>query len=412
MRFRAGPAILCLALGLVSTNVHAFVLSEDPLEGDSLSLGGTVRMYNLMLRGGPLETTGAFSPPNPASVSILAMRPALELKKSWGLDLVIHDELTSTSSSLPATLSAGALSLGQGAQAPVWLPLQWSLVDDPVYNYQVRDRIDWMYARYTTGDVTFTLGRQPISIGRGQIWTPEDLIAPFSPLQIDTEFKPGADAARVDWNPSESVTLMLAGAAAKDDNSAVIGRAEVALDPLRVGVMAGSVRTDAVVGMDFFADLGGGTDLHGEATTTWVTQRARRPSGRRGFERAVIGTTSEPAKKLHVTAEAYWNGAGASKQDDYLAEAASPRVAIGETYTLGRVYGGVGADWEAHPLLHVELSAIANLHDPSAIIAPTLRYSVAQNASLIAGAYVPIGATRTEFGLYPEIYHVDAKLWF
>jgi hypothetical protein len=105
-----------------------------------------------------------------------------------------------------------------------------------------------------------------------------------------------------------------------------------------------------------------------------------------------------------------------------LVELASRRVALGEAYNAGRPYAGVAAEWSPSPLVDINLAAIANLEYASAILVPTLRYSVAENAQIIAGAYTPLGATprsspagiraQSEFGLYPELYHVDVKLWF
>jgi hypothetical protein len=413
---RAALAALCVVA--LAAPARAVVLSEDPLDGDSTSAGAAVRLYNLVLRGGPL--TSPLAPPgyNPAAVSIAALRPQFEIKRGSGVAFVLHDEIESTASSVPTSLLGGSLSLGEGRSAPLWLPLQWSLDRD---TYQLSDRIAWAYARYGSAGLTATVGRQPITLGRGQIWTPEDLIAPFSPLQINTDYKPGADAARLDWAPSDSVTLLAVGAAAEGYDSAALSRLEIAAESLRVGVMAANVRTDWVGGLDVFVDLGAGTDLHGEATATWVTRDERRPWGRRGFGRGLLGVTSELATTLHVTLEGYFNGAGAAGPADYVAELSSPRLAVGESYTVGRAYAGIAADWQIHPLLHAEIVTIANLEDPSAMIAPTLRYNVAENASLVAGAFVPVGrapdyaaglTARSEFGMYPELYHLDAKLWF
>jgi hypothetical protein len=411
--------LVVFALLALTRDARAFVISDDPLEGRSTSAGGSLRLYNLVLRGGLLDSPATSASYNPAAVSVVAFRLQLELRGIGGFDLIAHDELTSTTSSVPTQLLGGPLSLGQGVQAPLWLPLEGTAVSHD--SYQLRDRIDWLYLRYGAETVTFTLGRQPITIGRGRIWTPEDLIAPFSPLQIDTEYKPGADAARIDWTPSNDLSVLLVAAAAKAHQSALLAHAELALAPLRLGGMIGWVRTDLVSGLDLFLDLGKGTDLHGEATATWVTSEERRPWGHRAFARAVVGTTTELSTKLHVTVELSANGAAAPKPSGYVRELSSPRVAIGESYTAGRLHAGVAADWEPHPLVTVQVSSISNLEDPSAIIAAALHFNVSQNALLIAGTYLPIGrapdysaglTARSEFGLYPELYHLDAKLWF
>ncbi len=422
-------ALLVLALLLVAAPARAIVVSEDPFEGNSFSVGGAVRSYNLLLRGGPLDNQLVPKDYNPATLSILAVRPKLELKRAK-VDFKVHDELVSTSSTLPTALVGNTLSIGRGAETPAWLPLQWTAVDRA--SYQLTDRVDWVYARLTAGDFSFTLGRQPVSIGRGQIWTPEDLLAPFSPLQLNTEYKPGVDAARADWTISDNATLLLIGSLGarnpdhdfqvKKDGSAVLSRFELSLDKLRLGALAGDVRGDAVGGIDLFVDLGHKSDLHGSGTVTYVPDHSRRRYGRAAFNRAVLGTTMQPAKKLVLTAEMYFNGSGAPKPADYFGEFASPRFAVGEEYNVGRLYAGVAADWEVHPLLHLLTSAIMNLEDPSALIAPELDYNVAENALLVAGAFIPVGrgadyrltgvTPHSEFGLYPQMYHVDAKLYF
>jgi hypothetical protein len=407
-----------LPLLLLSAPGRAAVVSEDALAGDSFAVGGSARTYNLVLRGGPLSSPSTPAGFDPAAVSSVYLRPQLALKRGFGLDFVLHDELASTTSSVPGGSLTGSLSLGQGRPAPVWLPLQWSLAGRDTY--RLENRIAWLYARYHIGSLSLTLGRQPVTLGRGQIWTPEDLIAPFSPLQIDTEFKPGADAVRLDWDASETLSVMLVGAAANDSDSALLSRVELRSANLRLGVLLGDVRQDGVGGLDLFVDLGAGTDLHGEGTLTWVGSAERRPWGRRAFTRAVVGTTRELSSKLHVTAEAYFNGAGAREAADYVGELSSRRLSVGEAYNLGRIYAGLAAQWQLHPLLSADLAAIANLQDPSAIIAPVVRYSLAENASIVAGAFIPLGpaprhtttiAARSEFGLYPQMYHVDAKLW-
>lgn len=422
-------ALLVLAVLLLAAPARAFVVSEDPFEGNSFTVGGAVRSYNLVLSGGPLAAPFVPKDYNPAALSIVAVRPELELKRGK-LDFKVHDELVSTASTLPTALVGDTLSIGRGAETPVWLPLQWTAADRA--SYQLTDRIDWLYARYTVGDFSFTLGRQPVSIGRGQIWTPEDLLAPFSPLQINTEYKPGVDAARADWTISDNATLLVIGSLGarnpghdfqvKKNGSAVLSRFELSLDKLRLGALAGDVRGDAVGGIDLFVDLGHKSDLHGSGTVTYVPDASRRRYGRVAFNRAVFGTTTQPMKKLVLTAEMYFNGSGAPKASDYLAEFSSPRFAVGEEYNVGRLYAGMAADWEVHPLLHVLCSAIVNLEDPSAIFAPELDYNVAENALLVAGAFIPVGRAphyaglavtpRSEFGLYPQMYHVDAKLYF
>ena len=421
----------CSALALLfnAAPADAFVISEDPLEERSFSIGGALRSYTLWLNDGLLDSPFADPDDNPAALSVLALRPTLEFKLPE-LSFVVHDELTSTSSTLATGALGSTLPIGQGGKAPLWLPLEWSVVDQS--HFHLENRIDWLFVRATLKSLSFTLGRQPASIGRGQIWTPEDLLAPFSPLDLSTEYKSGIDAARLDLTIADGATLLLLGSIGKQppkhdfevgrDGSAALGRFEIAVATLRLGALAGWVRGDGIGGVDLFVDLGHGSDLHGSGTVSYVPDPARRPYGRQAFNRAVFGTTAKPADKLLLTGELHYNGSGAAKPEDYLEEFNSERFAVGEAYNVGRLYAGVVLDFEVHPLLHALFSAISNLEDPSALVAPEVDYNLAQNAMVVLGAFIPIGrgpsyaagevTARSEFGLYPQIYHVDAKLFF
>jgi hypothetical protein len=415
---------------LAATSARAWVISEDPLEGKSLDIGGTVRSFDYLMHGGLLTTP--LSPPdeNPAGTSLLALRAKLDWEASEHFRLVIHDELTTTLSSLVLD-QAGPLALGQGKRAPVWLPLQADLASSS--RVLVHDTVDWLYARWSTGPVQMTFGRQPVTLGRGVLWTPMDLLAPFSPIQIDTEFKPGVDALRSDVRLGDAATVTMLGvlgrSAGADDfkadaaGSAELAHLELRFGSTRIGAMGGLVRQDVVGGLDGFYDLGHGADLHGAVTVTYVPQAERRTWGETAFVRAVLGSTFELGKKVHATVEAFYNGSGAPDSSGYLTELGSPRFAVGEEYDVGRYYAGATVDWQPHPLVHVGLAALMNLQDPSALLSPQIRYDLAKNTLLVAGAFLPIGAqptvdpiaglaTPSEFGLYPFVYHVDLKVYF
>jgi hypothetical protein len=427
-------AAVAAVVGAVTTarSARAIVLDEDPLEGSSTTIGGSLRSFNFVMHGGPLTDPGAPPDANPASVSVDAIRAYFEMKRGDAFSLVAHDQLTTTVSSLSLGALGGPLALGTGNMTPpVWLPLQSTLTDGD--RFTATNRVDWLYGRYRTSWLTITLGRQPITIGRAVLWTPEDLLAPFSPLQINTDFKPGVDALRVDVALGETATWSTYGVAGKatpdasfdvhGDGSAALTRLEKSFATTRLGLMGGYVREDAVGGADLFLDLGHGVDLHGEATVTYVPDVARRPFGNSVFARAVAGSTFAIGTKVHATIEGDYDGSGAPTPGDYLTALASPRFRIGEVYDVGRYYAGASCDWEASALLHVGAAVIANVTDPSALASPFVRYDVGANAQLVAGAFLPIGARtayapdgtptpRSEFGLYPFLYHVDAKVYF
>lgn len=63
--------------------------------------------------------------------------------------------------------------------------------------------IDRAVYKHSFKKATLAIGRQPIDWGSGRFWQPLNIFGSFSPTDLDTDFKPGIDAARVDWFPSD-----------------------------------------------------------------------------------------------------------------------------------------------------------------------------------------------------------------
>jgi hypothetical protein len=135
---------------------------------------------------------------------------------------------------------------------------------------------------------------------------------------------------------------------------------------------------------------------------------------------AVVGVDYRFPFKLLVAAEVFYNGYGAKTAAGYAALASDPgqRVMRGETFSLGRYYAGLTLDQELHPLLHISLSTLFNAADPSALVIPALKWSVIQDAHIIAGMMIPIGrkpedmVMQSEFGTMPLAGYLVMRLAF
>ncbi len=399
---------------------HAKVIREDPLEDTSTELGIIARVFSFMLAGKVLEPPLSPEDANPTGAGLFDLRFYASTKTPrW--KVTVHDQLSGVSRSH----ALAGFALGRGLPPPRWLPLTATITDDPTVT--LRNTVDWASVAYNRGRVTITAGRQPIVFGRAKLWSPMDLIAPFSLTEVDTEYRSGADALRIDVSSGDRLAVTLVGVAgeleddhdlhASIDGSAVVARATYRLDHGELGALAGGVRGDLVGGVDFAWDTGA-FDLYGESTVTRVTSRslAAPLSGIDTLVKAATGATFHPTEKLTIGPELSFDSAGAAHARDYLSSALSPRVAIGEQVTLGRFYGSAIADWQPHPLLHVVVATIANLRDPSALASVTLAYSVAANATAQLGGYIPLGrrpgsdlTPRSEFGLYPTFGFLELK---
>lgn len=442
-RLRQVVSLLLLAtLVLAARPANAFVLAEDAFAETSTELGLMLRSFTFVFAGPVLRPPYNLEDANPSAAAITDLRLSFAHKtRRWSL--VAAAQLTPRLSSQGTSLGGG--SLGRGVPPPRWLPLRGTISEGS--HFSLVGGFDWLYARVLLGPVTITLGRQPLTFGRGQLWHPTDLVSMFSLTEVDTEYKPGADVLRIDWqlSPRASLTLVAAGGELADDHdaelswagSSLLARFKLTLPRSEVGLMVGYVRGDAVFALDGTVDLKL-LDLYGEVVVNVLgdesltpNEQARCPLGvplvscdaaasSKVVSRAVVGVRFKPTTKLTTNFEAFYNGFGTFEQKRYIATALSERVAIGDVVALGRLYLGGTLSWEVHPLVRLSTVAIANLGDPSALWAVFGSYSVASNVEVIAGAYLPIGrlpdlshtpivVPRHEYGLYPTFFFFELK---
>jgi len=122
---------------------------------------------------------------------------------------------------------------------------------------------------------------------------------------------------------------------------------------------------------------------------------------------------------------------GAPDPSGYLAILTGPRYARGEVWTAGRWYAGVMAAQEITPIVDASVAVIGNLQDQSAVVAPGVAWSVANEAVVSAGMYAGVGARpdsisltesldpdmlansiHSEFGLYPIAAYLQMSAYF
>ena len=425
---------------LYARPLRAFVLTQDELYGSSTTLGLDIRSYDFLFSGPLLKPPYAPDNESPSTLSLTNMRLYFSVEEPW-LKVVVHNQLTDQLSSGGI---AGLLNVGRGPLTLRWLPMDWTLVNkDAVF---MEDSFDWAYVSVVRGPVSVTAGRQPITFGRGKIWSPMDVIAPFSLTDVDTEYKPGVDALRMDITPSDRTNLTFVAAAGKWDNVLSVRGSSFAVRATQgwsandshgasagisggeLGFFGGLIRNDKVVGLDGLLNTSE-ADLYAEATLTMPDRDSltpRPPVTGQSVVKGIAGMTFKPADNLTVSPEVLFNGFGAQTPSDYLRVASSDRMAIGEIYTMGRIYAAETAVWQPYPLLNLTLATLVNLQDPSALFVPALQYSVANSAEISAGAYLPAGRlpavnqnpplltapeARSEFGLYPDFFFLELRLF-
>jgi hypothetical protein len=99
--------------------------------------------------------------------------------------------------------------------------------------------------------------------------------------------------------------------------------------------------------------------------------------------------------------------------------AGSDRVQRGEVNSVGQYYAGASLSWQAHPLLTITGTMLANLNDASVLLLPHADWSLSDGLSIVFGGTFGIGAglrtdqtAGSEYGEVSQTLYAAVKAYF
>jgi hypothetical protein len=313
---------------------------------------------------------------------------------------------------------AGTTTIATGTTRRL-LTLQDVLVDET--DVQVAAELDRLSVAWQRSAFRLVAGRQAVTWGVSAFWPVLDLFAPFPPERIDREYKPGVDALRltVPLGPLSELDVVAAGQGTsleRDGSAAALLR--VHAGAADVGAMAGWFHRDIVGGVFVTADVRG-TGVRAEVAYTDSGDPADAELDRSRFWRASAGFDRQLTPTLSVSVEGAWNGFGTSDVGGYARVAATDRVRRGEVASLGQWYVGASAGWQAHPLLMVTATVLANVGDGSVLLLSQAEWSLGDNVAFTLGAIIGLGPgpaadgrLRSEYGAAADAVYAALRAYF
>lgn len=273
-------------------------------------------------------------------------------------------------------------------------------------------------------DLTLGIGRQPVDWGSGRFWQPLNVFGAFAPTDLDTDFKPGIDAAVLEWYPSpfSSLTAVHAfspsGSDGIKDSSALYLRSQVG-ERSEFALMAGHVIGNEIVGASFETDWAG-LGWRVEAAHYHLEQSA---------ETAVFwiaGVDYQFEEGTFLGIEWYDHGLGATDQTTLSALPSERLVAYGLQPQLGRRVLGVTLERDITPLLrgsYLLLFSPLGESDSrlgnSTLQQVNLTYSVSNESDLLLSLQYASGRgldqqadPRSEFGHLPTGLTLRFRTYF
>ena len=269
----------------------------------------------------------------------------------------------------------------------------------------VLHRLDRFWAGYASEKAVVRVGRQAISWGNGLFYAPMDLVNPFDPAAVDTEYKAGDDMVYLQYLQDSGNDLQAAAVVRRNPLNGEV-ESEQATVAVKYHGFVGNSEYDLLVAEhydDLVLGLGGtwspgGAVLRGDLVVTDTDSDT--------YMQLVANWTYSwtwRGRNMSGALEYHFNGFG--QQDgryDPESLAENPdlleRLARGETFTLGRHYFAGSVLIEMTPLWTLTPTLLANIGDPSALLQLVTSRSLSDNVTFLGSLNVPVGPGGSEFG--------------
>lgn len=272
-------------------------------------------------------------------------------------------------------------------------------------NTMALHRLDRLTVGYTSEKAVVRFGRQALSWGNGLFYAPMDLVNPFDPATVDTEYKSGDDMLYLQYLRDSGDDVQGAYVVRRNPLSGDVesGQSTAALKyhgflgEAEYDLLVADHYGDTVAGVGAGKSVGGAvwrgdivvTRTDDDTTVQLVTNVSYSWNW---FERNMSGAI-----------EYFFNGFGQNAGDYDPASLGNntdlvARVARGELFSIGRHYLAASVMIEITPLWGLTPTVLANIDDPSGLFQLVSNYSLSDNMTLLASINVPMGPKGTEFG--------------
>lgn len=269
----------------------------------------------------------------------------------------------------------------------------------------VLHRLDRLWLGYTSEKSVLRFGRQALSWGNGLFYSPMDLVNPFDPAAIDTEFKTGDDMLYAQYLRDSGEDVQGAAVFRRDllsgevdsDKSTLAVKYHGFAGEAEYDVLVATSYDDTVVGFGGVRSIGGAV-LQGDLVITDTAADT--------YVQLVTNLSYSwmwGDKNVSGVIEYYFNGFGQHDgQYDPLSLAQNPdllkRLSRGELFALGRNYLAGSVTIELSPLWTITPTMLTNIDDISSLFQLITQYSLGDNMVLLGSLNIPLGADGTEFG--------------
>ncbi len=415
-------SIILILFFLMARQVSAVELwsNEDGGYGD-LDVAGKVTSLASDEPRDPLLFPDGFT-----RTTLTRLRLGLDVKYNDWMDSELAYEQRARWISGGAGLGAAGSVLPSEAEAPFRIAqLDWQITADDrsLYRHEIDRGLMAFHPEW--GDVT--IGRQAIGLGRGTLFSAVDVFSPFSPLEVDREWRRGVDAFRAEYRLSTTTSAeCIAAFGPSWDESALLGRLRGYLGDIDGSLIVGKRAEDFMVGATFSAIVSE-AEVHGELAV-FDTPKAQPDSTFWGGDhlatKAVLGSsyTFNVGNGLTLLGEYHYSDFGVENASDVLMRLQNrdfqKRYLRGDTQILGRHAIASQLSYPFNESVNGGLLVMGSPIDGSGVFSPSLRLDLNRNITLTTNAFIPWGEEpangqiQDEYGASAASLFIQAAIYY
>ena len=380
---------------------------------------------DLTLKAGSLLSYAPDDPllyPNRRSaLGLIRARAGLRMQHSNRLNSEVAYEHSARASSHGTNLSGDGDILPSFTEAPYRVAPLEGEVADSTSTFAWRHELDRALLAYHPPWGEVSVGRQAVGLGRGVIFSAVDVFSPFSPLEVDREWRRGVDAARCEYRLSPTTSAEVLGVGGESwHDSGVLARLRGYMGDIDGELIVGKRGEDAMLG-GVTSAIVGGAEVHAELAG-YDTPRPQPGGGSFGYDdtavQAVLGSsyTFDIRRGLTVLGEYHYSGFGARDIEEGQALLSDPhfqeRFLRGDMQILGRHALALQLSYSFNPQWNGTLLFLGSPEDGSGVASPGVRWDITDSSSITATGFLPWGDGPSDGILQSEYGSRPASLFF
>jgi len=239
----------------------------------------------------------------------------------------------------------------------------------------IAHRLDRFWVGFTGERTVVRFGRQALSWGNGLFFSPMDLVNPFDPTTIDTEYKTGDDMLYLqylqdngdDWQAAAVLRRNPLSGDLESDQSTIALKYHGFAGEHEYDVLLADSYGETVLGLGGARSVGGAI-WRGDIVVTDSS----------------VDTIVEVATNLSYSW--VWSDKNVSGSVEYYHDG------VDSNYVAGSLMIEISPLWMVTPTL------VGNVDDQSALLQLVTQYSLSDDMTFLGSLNVPLGSNGTEFG--------------